>query len=88
MLKYFQELIMIREIVRPRNNNLTIQIPDEYIGQEVEYIIFPIRHPRHNKTNTKIDLDSVGGSLHHYADPDKIKLEESAWQQHVMDKFS
>ena len=35
---------MIREIVKPKNSNLVINIPDEYIGQEVEYIVFPL-HP-------------------------------------------
>ena len=33
---------MIRKILRPNSNNFTISIPDEYINQEVEFIIFPL----------------------------------------------
>jgi hypothetical protein len=33
---------MIRKILRPNSNNFTISIPDEYINQEVEFIMFPL----------------------------------------------
>lgn len=33
---------MIREIIKPISNNFTISIPNEYINQEVEFILFPL----------------------------------------------
>ena len=78
---------MIREIIRPKESSLTIKIPQEYIGKEIEYIVFPIKD---NKSEEKknFDISSLGGSLNQYADPNKMKLEESAWELHVVDKFS
>jgi len=35
---------MIREIIRPVSNNFTISIPNEYINQEVEFILFPLNN--------------------------------------------
>ncbi len=82
---------MIREIVKPNNNSLVINIPDEYIGQEIEYIVFPLH--KDIKENSKedkqdIDIDSIGGILNKYADPSKIELEDKAWELHVMEKFA
>jgi len=45
------------------------------------------------KKNPKIkdepvkDISSLGGSLHHYADASKIKLEDKAWDLHIKDKY-
>jgi hypothetical protein len=33
---------MIRKIIRPQQNSFTINIPNEYINQEVEFILFPL----------------------------------------------
>jgi hypothetical protein len=47
---------MIREIVKPNNNNIVINIPDEYVGQEIEYIVFPLYkdiHQNHKKNRVK-----------------------------------
>ena len=80
---------MIREIIRPKDRNLTIKIPQEYVGKEIEYIIFPIKnHEDENIEKKDFDISSLGGSLKQYANPDKIELENSAWELHVMDKFS
>ena len=43
---------MIREILRPSSNNFTISIPNEYINQEIELIIFPLNS--NNKIEKKI----------------------------------
>jgi hypothetical protein len=79
---------MIREIVKPNNNNLVINIPDEYIGQEIEYIVFPLHKDIKENSNEDIDIDSIAGILNKYADPSKIELEDKAWELHVMEKFA
>ena len=33
---------MLREIIRPQNNNFTINIPNNYIDREIEFIMFPL----------------------------------------------
>ena len=84
------EFEMIREIVKPDKPNLTIPIPEGYIGQEIEYIVFPL-HPKHNTTNNipsnLTDVDAVGGLLHRYADPARREQESSAWEQHIEEKY-
>jgi len=77
---------MIREIVKPEDTNLTINIPEDYVGQEIEYIVFPISKSSAKKI--KNNIESLGGILNKYADPSKIELEDKAWELHVMDKFS
>ena len=77
---------MIREIVRPKDDNLTIKIPKEYIGKDIEYIIFPIKNQKNVKE--KFDIALLGGALKKYANPKKIELEKNAWELHIMDKFS
>ena len=78
---------MIREIVKPKDNNLVINIPDEYIGQEIEYIVFPVHTANIKEKVTDKDIDSVAGSLHKYANPSKMESEDKAWEMHVMEKF-
>jgi len=79
---------MIREIVRPKNKNITINIPDDYVGQEIEYIVFPISKSSTKKVKNNDSIESLGGILNKYADPSKIELEDQAWKLHVIDKFS
>ena len=45
---------MIREIIRPKDRNLTIKIPQEYVGKEIEYIIFPIKNHEDEDIEKKI----------------------------------
>ena len=46
---------MIREILKPKDTKLTIDIPESYIGKEVEFIIFPLNEQQEiNTTNKKI----------------------------------
>jgi len=78
---------MIREIIRAKDNNLVINLPDEYIGEEIEYIVFPLHKNYKNEKDKIIDIDSIGGILNKYADSSKIEFEDKAWELHVMDKF-
>ena len=79
---------MIRKIVRPEDTILTIKIPKDYVGQEIEYIVFPISKSSTPKIKNNNDIEALGGILNKYADPSKIELENKAWELHVMDKFS
>ncbi len=76
---------MIREIIKAEDTKLTIEIPQEYVGREIEYIIFPIKD--HQRKENK-EITSLGGILHQYADTDKQKLEDKGWELQVVDKFS
>ena len=76
---------MIREIIRPEDDNLTIKIPKEYIGKEIEYIVFPIKN--HENVTRKSDIGLLGGALKKYANTEKIKLEDDAWKINVMEKI-
>jgi hypothetical protein len=54
---------MIREIIRPTNNHPIIQIPNEYINQDIEFIAFPIGSKKlNNETILAInELENGGG---------------------------
>jgi len=59
---------MIREIIRPTNNSFTISIPNEYINQEVEFIMFPLNTDEVMRTTDKLNktkniTDSLFGAL-------------------------
>ena len=34
---------MIRTIIKPNTQKINLSIPDEYIGEEVEILIFPVK---------------------------------------------
>lgn len=80
---------MVREIIKPTENNINIQIPDEYINKKLEFIIFPIEEDEkiRDKSSTQNDIESLGGVFSKYADPSKRDLEDKAWEMHVMDKY-
>ena len=77
---------MIRKIIKPKSTNLVIDIPKEYIGQEIEYIVFPINN-KVNKQNNIKNISSLKGALHKYADPSKRELEDKAWKLHIKEKY-
>lgn len=33
---------MIREIRKPQDNKIIVEIPQEYVGQEIEVLVFPV----------------------------------------------
>jgi len=78
---------MIREVIRPQQNSFTINIPNSYIGREVEFIMFPLDEQEEIKEPKQQNILSLGGSLNKYADSSKIDLEDKAWELHIMDKY-
>jgi len=76
---------MIREIIRPQRDRYTVQIPREYIGNEVEILILPFSSENHTKVYTGAKK-SLAGALKHYANPALIEKEkEIAWDEITKD---
>ena len=78
---------MIREIIRPTNNSFTISIPNEYINQEVEFIMFPLDEKETVQNTQQQNKISLRGIFNQYASDSKILLEDNAWQNHIVDKY-
>jgi len=78
---------MIREVIRPQYTNITINIPTSYIDREVEFIMFPLDEQESIQKNKPKNKKSLRGVFSKYADSSKIDLEDSAWQNHIMDKY-
>ena len=78
---------MIREVIKPQQNTLTINIPNSYIDREIEFIMFPLDEQEETEESKQQNILSVGGSLNKYADSSKIDLEDKAWELHIMDKY-
>jgi hypothetical protein len=56
---------MLREIIKPHTDIITIQIPKEYIDHNIEVIVFPfeeIQKPA-KKKKMKYDLSDLTGKL-------------------------
>ena len=79
---------MIRKVIKPQYTNLTITIPTSYIDKDIELIIFPLdeKEPIQDNRKSKIKK-SLRGVFNKYADSSKVALEDSAWQNHIIDKF-
>ena len=78
---------MIREIIRPKYNNFTINIPNDYIDREVEFIMFPLDEQEKIQEEKKENISILGGSLNKYSDLSKINLEDCAWELHTINKY-
>ena len=78
---------MIREIIRPKYNNFTINIPNSYINREVEFIMFPLDEQEKIQEEKKENISILGGSLNKYSDLSKINLEDCAWELHTINKY-
>lgn len=81
---------MIREIIKPKERHITINIPKSYIGKEIEYIVFPLEKENNisQKQTLNKDIKSLRGSLNKYANLSKIESEGGAWKLHVKKKYA
>lgn len=75
---------MIREVLRPKDRNITIKIPASYVGKKIEFILFPIEE---DEAVSHGSQKSLKGVFNQYADSSKVALEKTAWQKHVIGKF-
>ena len=68
---------MLREIVRTKNNELTIRIPDDYLNKELEIFILPSRPKK----------KSLAGIFKQYANKQLIEKESDiAWAKAFNEK--
>jgi len=70
---------LIRQVIRPKSNQVMIDLPKDYVDKNIELII--------NVIDEKNGLISLAGSLNKYADKSKLRLENKAWDLYIMDKY-
>ena len=70
-----------------KDTKLTIDIPESYIGKEVEFIIFPLNEQQEINTTKQKNKKSLKGVFSKYANSSKVVLEDSAWKNYIIKKF-
>ncbi len=78
---------MIREVIRPTQNDFHIYIPSEYLNKDVEFIMFPLDEQEHVKKAEVVKEKSLRGVFNLYTDDTKVALEDNAWQLSTVNKF-
>ena len=78
---------MIREVIRPTQNDFHIYIPTEYLNKDIEFIMFPLDEQEYVQKVEIVKQKSLRGVFNVYADDTKIALEDNAWQLSVVNKF-
>lgn len=73
----------IREIRLAGTSQISLTIPPEFVGQQIEIIILPLQAQPAPKTHKK----SLRGCLKQYAKPELIADEKSAWQNAAVEKY-
>ena len=78
---------MIREIIRPQQNQIILNIPDDYINKEVEFIIFPLEEKNiiQNKNTSNSKKSNLTSSL--FGALKNIQLKESDYKKYLEDKY-
>lgn len=71
----------IREVRVAIDGRITLDIPHDFLGQQLEIIIIPIAEPR----PTRSQKANLLGCLHEYANPELIAREKDAWLDSVRD---
>lgn len=77
---------MIREVIRPRGAQVTINIPESYIDRDIEFIMFLLDESP-NMTQEQTNIASLKGVFASYSDKEKRHLEASAWQKSVVGHY-
>ncbi len=80
---------MIRKIIKPQQNQIILNIPEDYINKKVELIIFPIEETIIEKNNNIMkNKKSLRGVFSKYADTSKVSLEGKAWQNYIINRIN
>jgi hypothetical protein len=79
---------MIRELIRPQDEKLIINIPKEYIDKEVEVLVFPIPQydDKPNQTNVSANLEAFR-SLMKKAKQSNIKVPKNVDIDDLIDEM-
>lgn len=85
---------MLREIIKVKNTDYLIHIPEEYLDQEVEILVLPLSNNFENDTSRKKIIISDGkmikskGIFSQYKNPELIQSEKAAWSEVVREKHA
>jgi len=93
---------MVRTIIKPNKPKINLSIPDEYVGEEVEILVFPINGKESFSESAAVTevpdslpgvsvkpvKHSAFGLLKAYANPSLIPEEEGAWERAVAEKYA
>ncbi len=69
---------MIREIVRPKSQDFVIRLPDEYVNQDLEILVFPINSKKDKKYSI---TNNLSGILKNY------NIDEEDYKKHLEKKY-
>jgi len=86
-IEKIQGRVMIREVIRPIQNDFHIYIPTEYLNKDVEFIMFLLDEQEHVQKVEILKQKSLRGIFNKYADDAKVTMEDNAWQLSVINKF-
>jgi hypothetical protein len=53
---------MVRTIIKPKNQDISIHVPENYVGRELEVLLYPVDEITEQQPNMK-SISSLRGSL-------------------------
>jgi hypothetical protein len=56
---------MVRKILVPKKNTVVVELPDDYIGKEIELLMFPINE-RNNATAQDMTMEDVSAFFNRF----------------------
>lgn len=71
--------VMLREIIRPTQNSITLKLPDDYLNQEIEIIAFPVSEGKSITPSAPTNPYPLRGQPVIYRDPFG-SVAEDEWQ--------
>jgi len=73
---------MIREIIKPQQNQIILNIPENYIDKEIELLMFPIDEYKNSNKKSKSNItNSLFGALKN------TDIKEEDYKQYLEKKF-
>jgi len=77
---------MIREIIKPQQTKIIINIPENYINKEIEFIMFPLQKDKkfHND-NISQPQSNITNSL--FGALKNININENDYKKYLEDKY-